>query len=211
MRLAHWRLEGGHWQAGLVATALGLTVSLVGCGGPAATTEAKPAAPQSETVASTADETSEESPEEIVSQFLDGARRGGAAADVGRLMTTAARETYAAVGLVMQPPGSPDATFEVTRSVPYGEGGMLVNSIWTEQDPAGQTVTYQVGWALKKEDAGWRVSGLILEDDPEPRVFNFESREDVLAIKQLQEASESSEASPPQTAESPAFEMPQLR
>lgn len=211
MRLAYWRLEGGRSQAWLAAPLMALSVSLVGCGGPAATSEAKPAAPKADAVASSEPETAEESPEEIVSQFLDGARRGGAAADVGRLMTAAARETYASVGLVMQPPGSPDATFEVTRSVPYGEGGMLVNSIWTEQDQAGQTVTYQVGWALKKEDAGWRVSGLILEDDPQPRVFNFESREDVLAIKQLQQASETSEASAPQTAEAPGFEMPQLR
>lgn len=212
MRLAHWRLEGGRSQAWLAATAMALTVSLTGCGGPAATSEAKPAAPKPAAVASSTPESPEESPEEIVSQFLDGARRGGAAADVGRLMTAEARETYASVGLVMQPPGSPDATFEVTRSVPYGDGGMLVNSVWTEQDAAGQTVTYQVGWALKKEEAGWRVSGLILEDDPEPRVFNFESRADVLAIKQLQQADETTaETSPPQTADAQAFEMPQLR
>lgn len=230
MPLAHWRPaldQASHgtgihrrpaladWQTSLSALALGLLIAASGCGGPAPTSESQPAAPQPESVSVSSTTPDEETPEEVISQFLDGARRGGAAADVGRLMTATARETYASVGLVMQPPGSPDATFEVTRSVPYGDGGALVNSIWTEQDAAGQTVTYQVGWALKKETDGWRVSGLILEDDPEPRVFNFESRADVLAIKQLQSGEPTPDGTAPaeqtRSAEASNFQMPELR
>ena len=87
-----------------------------------------------------------------------------------------------------------------------------MNSLWTEKDEAGQTTTYQVGWALKKEANGWRVSGLILDDDPAPRVFNFESTEDVLALKQMQESMDDGEEADPasHTAENPGFAMPPL-
>jgi hypothetical protein len=133
-------------------------------------------------------------------------------------MSSRARQEYAAAGLVMQPLGAPDALFEVTRSVPYGDSGVLVNSLWTEKDEAGQTVTYQVGWALKKEEPGWRVSGLILDDEPEPRIFNFESAEDVLALKQLQESLDAPEGEgdagsgdTTRAAENSGFAMPPLR
>ena len=111
----------------------------------------------------------------------------------------------------MQPIGAPDASFEVTRSVPWGESGALVNSLWTETDSAGETFTYQVGWAVKKEPEGWRVSGLILEDDPEPQVFNFESREDVLVLKRMQEGTpDDSAGDTARTADSSGFTMPPL-
>lgn len=189
-----------------------LVLSVTGCGGSTPTSDSRkenspPEPPAAEANAAP----DEESPQEVVSRFLDGVRRGGAAADVGRLMTEKSREQYASVGLVMQPIGAPDATFEVTRSIPYGDDGALVNSLWTEKDASGETVTYQVGWALKKEPAGWRVSGLILEDDPEPRVFNFESREDVLAIKQSQQGLEEVSQEAARSAQSHEFEMPDLR
>lgn len=193
MHLESWRVQ--FWGS---AAATLLALSLTGCGGSAPTAESQPEPPAPEPAAAAIEAApDEESPQEVVSRFLDGVRRGGAAADVGRLMTQKAREQYGSVGLVMQPIGAPDATFEVTRSVPYGEDGALVNSLWTEKDPSGETITYQVGWALKREPDGWRVSGLILEDDPEPRVLNFESREDVLAIKQSQQGLEAAPADPP--------------
>ena len=180
----------------------------VGCGGSTPVAESKPASPA--TNAPKTEQPAEQSPESVVSEFLDGVRRGGDADNVARLMTQKSRDEYAAAGLVMQPLGAPDAKFEVLRSVPYGDAGVLVNSLWTEKDDAGETVTYQVGWALKKERAGWRVSGLILEAEPEPQVFNFESREDVVMLKQMQEPTEQPPASE-QTANQSGFTMPDLR
>ena len=84
---------------------------------------------------------------------------------------------------------------------------MLVHSLWTEQGEDGQDMTYEVAWALKQEPEGWRVNGLALD---EATVFNFESREDVLAIKQMQEGVDESET-PPRTAEGGDFAMPPLR
>lgn len=203
-----YRLRPSALFAGSTLT---LVACLTGCGGSSSVAENKPAASPSPASASNAAPT-EQTPESVVSEFLDGVRRGGSAADVGRLMSAKSRAEYAAAGLVMQPLGAPDAIFEVTRSVPYGDAGVLVNSLWTEKDETGQTTTYQVGWALKKEASGWRVSGLILDDDPEPRVFNFESTEDVLALKQMQESMDEGDDTDPasHTAENPGFSMPPL-
>lgn len=200
------KLRGLSLSAGLLTAS-----TLVGCGGSGTPTAEKPASDQgqSQTVASSTGN-NDPTPETVVSLFLDGVRRGGAGAEVGKLMTQKAQEQYEAVGLVMQPIGAPDAEFQVTRSVPYGEQGVLVNSLWTEKTPEGETMTYQVGWALKHEPAGWRVSGLILDEQPEPRVFNFESRDDVLAIKQMQDAVDETPADVPRTAENPNFTMPPL-
>lgn len=194
---------------GLVVLSLAV---IGGCGGAA---ESAPKTPASDAQSSGTEDqsnaSSEQTPEAVVSQFLDGVRRGGAAAEVGKLMTQKAQEQYAAVGLVMQPIGAPDAQFQITRSIPWGENGALVNSLWTESTPEGEKITYQVGWALRRESAGWRVSGLILDEQPEARVFNFESREDVLAIKQMQDASEPPAAdSAPRQADNSDFSMPPL-
>jgi hypothetical protein len=194
-----------------------LVAPIIGCGGSSPVAEKQDAtvsasAPQTAGVADNV-----QSPESVVSEFLDGVRRGGDAAGVARLMTSKSREEYAAAGLVMEPLGAPDAKFEVTRSVPYGNDAVLVNSLWTEKVSTGETVTYQVGWALKKEAEGWRVSGLILDEDPEPRVFNFESREDVLALKTMQDVESDFENAPApqnppqQTAEQTNFNMPEMR
>jgi hypothetical protein len=207
--------SGWSLPAKLATPTLLALMTLSGCGGSGGdaepSDEAKAAEATGQAVAQTSQtQTDQPSPAAVVSEFLDGVRRGGAAADIGKLMTRAAREQYAAVGLVMQPIGAPNAKFEVTRSVQIEEG-VLVNSLWTESDAAGNEVTYEVGWALKQEPEGWRVSGLILGEDPEnPLVFNFESREDVLALKQMQEGPDAATEPDQQTASQEGFSMPDL-
>ncbi len=185
-----------------------LGLATVGCGGePAATESADPQAAATPASTDSVASVDLQSPEAVVSEFLDGVRRGGTAADIGRLMTAKSREQYAAVGLVMQPLGAPDATFKVTRSVPYGEDAVLVNSVWSEQSPTGEPVSYEVAWALKQESEGWRVSGLILGED---QIFNFESREDVLAIKGMQDGEPVAGDDVPRTADGSGFVMPEF-
>ena len=197
-----------------VAGSFVFAASTIGCGGSTPVAESKSSTPQTPASAGDA-KAAEQSPESVVSEFLDGVRRGGDAENVARLMTKKSREEYEAAGLVMQPVGAPDAKFEVTRSVPYGDEGVLVNSLWTEKVETGEMITYQVGWALKKEAEGWRVSGLILDEEPEPRIFNFESREDVMLLKSMQEVDNVAEDAVAQegeqTANQPNFQMPDLR
>ncbi|XZE52750.1 hypothetical protein SH139x_004455 [Planctomycetaceae bacterium SH139] len=205
MRLSVHALQAGKRGKTSVAVLL-LALAAVGCGGePDATEDAEPQAATSSTTADSVASLDLQSPEAVVSEFLDGVRRGGTAADIGRLMTAKAREQYAAVGLVMQPLGAPDATFKVTRSVPYGDGAVLVNSVWSEQSAEGEPVSYEVAWALKNEPEGWRVSGLILGED---QIFNFESRDDVLAIKGMQDGEPAVGGDVPRTADGSGFTMP---
>ena len=162
----------------------------VGCGSSADSTASKAAKP-SPADAVAADAPADiapgaEPPTEIVSRFLDSVRRGGAQAEAGRLMTEKAQAECRRTGLVVQPIGSPDAQFEVTRGeqVPGEQDAALVHSLWTEPDGAGNRVTYQVVWALRRESVGWRISGLAMElqEGAEPLVVDFESGASLAAM-----------------------------
>ena len=68
-------------------------LTMVGCGGSSSDSESSSQAPSDASAATAAVATdSEPGPEAIVSEFLDGVRRGGTAADIGKLMTNSARE-----------------------------------------------------------------------------------------------------------------------
>jgi hypothetical protein len=120
----------------------------------------------------------EPTPTEIVSQFLDRVRRGGQDSYAGQLLTQTAQSELARIGRSVQPIGSPDASFVVTRSepVPGDNGAMLVQSLWTEPNADGTKSSYEVVWALQHESVGWRISGLAMElgAGAEPMVINFE-------------------------------------
>ena len=131
--------------------------------------------------------------EAIVSQFLDRIRRGGDHQDAMDLLTDQAQSELQRIGQVVQPIGSPDAQFQVTRSTPMpfdpamGEttaNGRLVHCIWSEpaeKDAAGNPTAarqnYQVVWSVVMQDDQYRISGLILEMDPNqpPLVLDFEN------------------------------------
>ena len=115
---------------------------------------------------------------DVVSQFLDQVRRGGEDSGVANLLTAQARAELERIGQTVQPIGSPDASFEVTRGeiVPEDPNAMLVHTIWREPAEDGSQTDSQVVWALRKESVGWRISGLAmeLESGQEPLVINFE-------------------------------------
>ncbi len=121
------------------------------------------------------------SPAEIVSQFLDRVRRGGEDSGAGDLLTQKAQSELARIGRTVQPIGSPDASFKVTRSeqVPGEERARLVQSIWSEPNGDGTQSSYEVVWAMQREQVGWRISGLAmqLEQGQEPMIINFEDGE----------------------------------
>lgn len=118
------------------------------------------------------------SPTDVVSQFLDLIRRGGEDSGAGSLLTTTAQSELARIGRNVQPIGSPDAKYTVTRAtaVPGQPDASLVHCIWTEPTADGGVEQYQVVWALQKESAGWRISGLAMEIDPnqDPMIIDFE-------------------------------------
>ncbi|TWU08145.1 hypothetical protein [Stieleria varia] len=119
------------------------------------------------------------SPGDVVSQFLDRVRRGGSDSGAGQLLTQKAQQELARIGQEIQPLGTPDARFDVTRSVaiPGEENAAWVHSIWSEPGNAGEVTSTQVVWKLSREADGWRISGMALEIDPNtaPLEIDFEN------------------------------------
>jgi hypothetical protein len=143
------------------------------------------------------------SPENVVSQFLDEVRRGGDAANANNLLTVRARQELKRIGQSIQPIGSPDARFTVTRAelVPGEENSALVHSVWSEPGENGTSSDFQVVWAVEKESAGWRISGLAmeLEQGKDPIIIDFENAElmaNLLAPPAQQAAAPSQAAAP---------------
>ena len=148
-------------------------LTLTGCGGSTPTANSSPAATQTSTAsAPTVPAT------DVVSQFLDEVRRGGENSQAQQLLTQLAQSELKRIGRTVEPIGSPDASFTVTRgeTVPDDPNAMLVHSVWSEPNADGSKSEYQVVWALQKEPVGWRISGLAMEVDPaqDPIVLNFE-------------------------------------
>ena len=143
------------------------------------------------------------SPAEIVSQFLDRVRRGGEDSDAGGLLTEKAQAELARIGRSVQPIGSPDASFQVTRTepVPGQDGARLVQSIWSEPNADGTQSSYEVVWAMQREASGWRISGLAMQlaDGQQPMVINFEDGE-LMAKLLADESPDDSKGNPSQAA-----------
>ena len=119
------------------------------------------------------------SPVDVVSQFLDEIRRGGADSRANDLLTQKAQSELKRIGQSVQPIGSPDAGFQVTRfeKMPDDASSALVHSIWSEPNGDGTNSQFQVVWAVHLEPVGWRISGLAMELDPAqpPMVIDFEN------------------------------------
>ncbi len=138
--------------------------------------------------------------EAVVSHFLDRIRRGGENHNAMALLTDRAQAELQRIGQIVQPIGSPDAKFEVTRSTPMPVDpslgtenitGRLVHCIWSEPattDAAGNQVVpaqkYQVVWSVMQQKDGWKISGLVLEMSAEepPMVLDFENGEQMAKI-----------------------------
>ena len=127
-------------------------------------------------------------PTDIVSQFLDEIRRGGEDSRANALLTSRAQSELNRIGQTIQPIGSPNASFEVTRFELHPEDttAAMVHSVWSEPNAEGGNVaSSQVVWALRQEQSGWRISGLAITIDPEagdPVVFNFEDGNQMAAM-----------------------------
>lgn len=115
----------------------------------------------------------------VVAQFLDAIRRGGETGGANQMLTQHAQMVLQKLGRTVQPIGSPDAVFTVTRaeSVPEAPGAALVHSTWTEPTGDGKSESYQVVWALERENTNWKISGLAMDLQPgqEPMIVDFEN------------------------------------
>jgi hypothetical protein len=160
----------------IIVASIGL-ISCIGCGSGSQVEPAVAGQTASAAVASTTATSTHPTPTDVVSQFLDEVRRGGEDSRANDLLTERARVELSRIGQSIQPIGSPDARFVVTRaeSVPGDDSSALVHSLWSEPD--GSEI--QVVWAVQQEPVGWRISGLAMELEPNqaPVVMDFENAE----------------------------------
>ncbi len=152
--------------------------------------------------------TSLPTPTDIVSHFLDEIRRGGEDSRAQSLLTQRAQNVLARIGHTVQPIGSPDARFEVTRSepVPGQQDAALVHSLWREPRQDGTMTDYQVVWAVEKEAAGWRISGLAIEVSPNqsPQIVDFEDGEMMARLLATDSDNQTNARAPAQAAMNPS-------
>ncbi|MFK8111418.1 MAG: hypothetical protein AB8B91_04430 [Rubripirellula sp.] len=182
---------------------LGL-LATIGCGSDSQTAQNQPAGGSSAAAATQTAPTGP-SPTDIVSQFLDEIRRGGEGSSANNLLTVRAQQELNRIGQSIQPIGSPDARFTVTRAelVPNEEDSALVHSVWSEPSAEGATTDFQVVWAVEKEPAGWRISGLAMELEPgsNPIIIDFENAEMMANLLAPSESNPSeTKAATPETA-----------
>jgi hypothetical protein len=157
---------------------------LIGCGSKESTPPASIEAPGtgasgSQTAATGA---KVEPPEAIVKAFLESLRNGNDAV-AGALLTDVARVETQKHGLKVQPPGTPDMTYEIGQTELMESHGAHVGSVWTNKLEDGSVESFEVIWVLRREAQGWRIAGMAtpaMGPDSEPLFFNFEDPADLL-------------------------------
>ena len=171
----------------------GATMFVSGCGSSTPTPNSDGTASANANRKTTADTLDVADATNVVAQFLDAIRRGGETGGANLLLTQRAQAVLQKIGRTVQPIGSPDAVFKVTRAeaVPSTPGAALVHSMWTEPVADGKTESYQVVWALEQEAAGWRISGLAMDLEPgkDPMVVDFENANEMASLLNSNEES----------------------
>jgi hypothetical protein len=167
------------------ATWIGLlgwaAVAALGCSSAKHEPPADPTAGQAATSSSA-------TPDRVVFEFLE-AFRNGDDERATNLLTETARARTAEMDLVVAPPASSSAQFEVgeVEYVTPEKDGAHVASTWAEPDEDGTQHVHEVIWVLRKEAPGWRILGMATKvfDDAPPLILNFEDPEDMLRKQQL--------------------------
>jgi len=119
-------------------------------------------------------------PEGVMAEFLEAIRKGDDD-KASSLLTTLARQKAEEMEMVVAPPGSETAKFEVLAVEIEGDEAQ-VGTDWTDLDVDGQPRTDRIVWMLRNEADGWRVHGMATRvfADLEPVILNFEDPADML-------------------------------
>lgn len=123
-------------------------------------------------------------PDAAIVTFLN-AVRDGRHEDASVMLTKKARIEMENAGMHVQPPGSPDAQFNIVevRAMPE-EKGAHVDSTWVDSQR-----TYDITWILRQQDNTWRVAGMAttLFEGQAPLILNFEDPNEMKANVQAAE------------------------
>ena len=160
-------------------TVLGALISpLAGCGKSEPATEPQAAAPKAPPVP----------PEVVVRDFLESVRTGDHTR-AESMLTELARQKTKEMDLMVAPPGSSTAKFEVGEVEIVENQVAHVESYWTDIGDDGKPQTNMFVWALRLDDSGWHIGGVAtkLFDDAPILLLNFEDLEDMMRKTQLAE------------------------
>ncbi|MEX2120786.1 MAG: hypothetical protein WD847_14440 [Pirellulales bacterium] len=144
-------------------------------------------------------------PDGAVFDFLEAVRTGNDSKANG-MLTQLARQKTAELDMVVAPPGSDTASFEVGGVEMITEGderGAHVTCKWTDVGEDGQPHTDEIIWMLREEPEGWRIAGMATQifDEELPLLLNFEDPEDMMRKQRMAEE-EMERRSRPETQES---------
>ncbi|MCE9608066.1 MAG: hypothetical protein K8U03_24535 [Planctomycetia bacterium] len=129
------------------------------------------------------------SPQTVVGEFLEAVRIGNDKVAESKL-TDLAREKTRKMDLMVAPPGSPTAKFEV-GGVEVVEQGQLayVESRWTDVGADGKPEVNEFVWAMRMDNGNWRIGGVATQPYPNMPFLqlDFENPEEMLKQTQLAE------------------------
>lgn len=163
-----------------------LAVAITGCSKPSnSTATATTSQEDGKATASTA-RPQGAGPDAAVFDFLNAVRTGNDK-QASQMLTPLARKKVAEQHLVVAPPGSDTAKFELSDVQKVGEDGARVVIKWTDLDENNKPRTDQITWMVRKVDEGWRIAGVaapVFDGEP-PLLLNFEDPEEMLRQQQM--------------------------
>jgi hypothetical protein len=160
-----------------------------GCSGGGGEEQADPA---STTQKSEAEEAAEAlaakttTPEAATRVFLEAVRTGDDEL-TAEMLTPLAREKTAEMDMVVAPPGSDTAKYEIGKVERLEGEGARVSARWSDLDETGEPRHDDMTWMLRQEPNGWRIAGVaatVFPGEP-PLLLNFEDPEDMVRQQEM--------------------------
>jgi hypothetical protein len=128
-------------------------------------------------------------PNTVVFQFLEAVRTGNDKGAEG-MLTDLARKKTQEMDLMVAPPGSPTAKFEVGATETAEQGQLAyVESRWTDVGADGKPEVNDFVWALRMDNGQWRIGGVATQPYPNMPFLqlDFENPEEMIKQTQLAE------------------------
>lgn len=167
--------------------AISLVPTLSGCGDSSGQAPAKAAPAAMSAVAATPQKAAAATPEKAVHCFLEAVRKGDDAA-AGQMLTDLARKKTQEINMVVAPPGSDTARFNVGTTEMVEDGKAYVASDWTDLDSEGKLRTDKIVWIVRRDgQQQWRIAGMAAKVFPDrpPVQLNFEDPQEMLKQQQM--------------------------
>jgi len=157
-----------------------------GCGG--GTTSVDATAGATDAAGGGSVNTDVNTPAQAVRDFLEAVRLGNDK-QASTMLTQLAQQKTAEMEMVVAPPGSDTASFEVGEVESNDGEQARVGSTWTDLDHDGNRRTDEIFWILKNEESGWRIAGMTTKifPDQDPVLLDFEDPQQMLEQQRLAE------------------------